>query len=195
VGTNETAQPRDVATAAYCRTFRGLFERCGVVGASDVEPSAAIALTSLSGQFAWHAELLEELLPHRSEIDREALIAVAAPGADDVLARLTSDGARLDASGLCVVLERVLLPRLRFAASSASPDTTAAFDGPRARASTLVDRDLADAERDLRGVVARRAATQRSVATSTELAALCEEDLGTAGVAFGLVTVNGGRWG
>lgn len=158
-------------------------------------PAAAVVLTSLSGQFAWHAELLFDLLPVRAGVDREALVADEVRGADDVLERLEDLGASRDVGALCLALARVVVPRLQAAATSPAPRVTAAFDGPRARAATLVSRDLADAVSDLESLLARLALGARAVSRGLEVAAQCEADLVAAGVGVGLAEPNGGRWG
>ena len=64
--------PEDEWTAAHCRVLERLFATCGRAGARAAEEGrvdAALVLTSLAGQFAWHAELLFDLLPTRAGTD------------------------------------------------------------------------------------------------------------------------------
>jgi hypothetical protein len=91
--------------------------------------------------FAWHAELLYDVLPVRVDIDRDALVEEGIDGADDAMDLLDEIGASDDslalAASLCYVVDWfaacVTLER-------ASNDPR--LEGPRARALTLLARDL-----------------------------------------------------
>jgi hypothetical protein len=136
---------RDAWSAAHCHVARTLFGVCGHGGLSVVDAPTSILLTSLAGQFAWHAELLFDLLPLRDGVDREQLVHDAAEELDalsDGLRRVLASG---DLATLCVVLSRLVVPRLAVAVSDEQSSTDARLEGPRARALLLIGRDLADA--------------------------------------------------
>lgn len=141
----ETAAALDAWTAVHCRIARRLFAACGVAGAAGPTPEVALVLTSLSGQFAWHAELLFDLLPTRAGTDADALVAASVPSVDGALARLDELASREGAATLSVALARVVVPRLHAAVRAALSRTDARVDGSRARALTLIARDLRDA--------------------------------------------------
>jgi len=187
---NDAPTPVDGWTAAHCHVLRALFATCGAAGVSSAQDGPAdlaIALTSLSGQFAWHAELLFDLLPTRAGTDAEALVARHVPGADaalDVLAGLERRG---EFPALCVVLARVVVPRLRTGMAAALARTDARVDGPRARALTLIARDLRDAVELLEPLAERSLSEPGAVEDATTRCAEVERALVGRGVAVGLV--------
>ena len=136
------ATANDRWTAAHCRVLGRLFAIAGAAGATGAPPDAALALTSLAGLFAWHAELLGQLLPTRAGVDAAELVARPLDGADRALDRVAGDA---EPSSTCVVLARVVVPRLLAGVEVARAHTDARLDGPQARALTLVARDLRDA--------------------------------------------------
>jgi hypothetical protein len=186
---SELASPTDAWTAAHGRIFGALFATCGAAGAQCAQEAAdlALALTSLAGQFAWHAELLVDLLPTRSGIDASALVARPVPGADEALARLDRLHRREQWSALGVVLARVVVPRLLAGVASMCDRTDARVDGPRARSLRLVARDLRDALELLEPLAERALAAQGAFARITSSCAEVERALVDAGVAVGFV--------
>ncbi len=154
-------------TSAHCRIFRRLFGICGAAGSVVAEPACAVVLAGLAGEFAWHAELLYELLPVRQGVDREALVRVEVHGADAALAWLDGSVGRGDGVQVCLVLGRVLLPRLDRSVAAALAATDRRLDGPRARALTLVGRGLADAGSSLEAVELRLAASGADFAVAS----------------------------
>ena len=106
------------------------------------DPGAVVLLASLAGQFAWHAELLFDLLPVRDGIDRDALVASATRGCARVTASL--DAAAGGPRTMLTALERALVP-LEAEVRRIREGTDARTDGPRVRALTLIGRDLRDA--------------------------------------------------
>lgn len=140
-----TVAARDAWSAAYCHAFRTLFEVCGAAGLSDVDAPTSILFTTLAGQFAWHAELLFDLLPVREGVDREQLVRDAAAQLaplDDELRRIVAGG---DLASVCAVVAQLLVPGLLAAVTTQQSSTTARLEGPRARSLLLIGRDLADA--------------------------------------------------
>ena len=69
------------------------------------------SLTSLAGQFAWHAELLYDLLPVRAGVDRDRL--VARPSAAPTPPSTGSPTSSTDAAIAARRSARVVVPRLR----------------------------------------------------------------------------------
>jgi hypothetical protein len=190
----EVASHTDRWTAAHCRCGRALFSICGVagVGAAREGPAdLALALTSLSGQFAWHAELLFDLLPTQGGVDPERLVAAPAPGMDAALSLLEALVRSEAWPTLCVVLARVVVPRLRCGVGAALERTDARLDGPRVRALTLLARDLADALELLEPLAERALAPAGAVASSSARCAEVERALVDAGVRVGLVASAG----
>lgn len=181
------SEARDRWTAAHCRIARALFETCGAGGATCVDPGASIALTGVAGQFAWHAALLYDLLPERQGVDREALVDVAVGGADAAIALAASDLAGGDEGAGCCVLARVVLPRLRTSVEAALGRVDAVLDGPRARALTLIDRDLIDAIGVLEPVCERLVGDAATLAAATSAMAAAERAIVDDSVAVGIV--------
>ena len=138
---------RSRGRAAHCRVFRALFATCGAAGTSAVEGRAGArrrCSTSLAGQFAWHAELLFDLLPTRAGIDASALVRGAAPAPTTRSARSTT--ARGDGEGAASHRRRSPAWWCRGCSRrvrTARERVRRALDGPRARALTLIVRDLA----------------------------------------------------
>jgi hypothetical protein len=182
----EVPSALDRWTASHCRVARRLFEVCGKAGASDPSPDVALALTSLAGQFAWHAELLFDLLPARPGIDADALVAAPVRGVDAGFDRLDELADTDGAATLCVVLARVVVPRLLAAARAARSRTDALVDGPRARALTLIVRDLRDAL-ELLEALAERAIAADGPDRSMTWCLQVERGLVDAGAVVGLV--------
>lgn len=190
--------PDDEWTAANCWVLQRLFSTCGAAGARAAQEGRvddALVLTSLAGQFAWHAELLFDLLPTRAGSDAAALVAHGALGADDALGEL-DELARDGGSGaVCVVLARVVVPRLLAGVGSARARVDARLDGPRARALTLLVRDLRDA---LVALEVRAESALCAPGALEILSARCvvvERTLVAAGVERGLVAVGQDAWG
>ena len=180
----------DAWTAAHCRVFRGLFELCGEAGGAPagVEPAElAIALTSLAGQFAWHAELLYDLLPTRAGTDAAALVEVPDAAADGALKALEAIAHHGELGALCCALARVVVPRLAAGVAGARSRTDARVDGPRARALTLIANDLAAASLLLEPLAERSMASPDEFDRVVASCAAVERPLVAAGVAVGLV--------
>lgn len=179
----------DAWTAASCRAFRALFSTCGAAGAEAAvdAPELALVLTSLSGQFAWHAELLVDLLVTSTGTDVDARVAQPAPGTDEALHVLDELRAHKEWSSICVVLARVVVPRLRTGVAEALARVDARVDGPRARALTLVARDLADACERLEPLAERALEVPGAIDTTSTRCAEVERALVAGGVASGLV--------
>jgi hypothetical protein len=184
---NETANVLDRWTAAQCRCARRLFRVLGEAGASGMEPSAAIALTELAGEFAWHAGLFFDLLPVRAGIDRDALVAVPVPGADDVLDHVEGTLSRRATAAGCLVLGRVVVPRLHTGVVRAASANSRDLDGPRARALTLVARDLEDARTTLEDLAERLVGAGDVLDEAINACADAERSLRAAKVVVGLV--------
>ena len=139
---------------------RAALRDCGGGGREGAEQRRAESpslLTSLAGQFAWHAELLFDLLPTRAGTDATRSSPCARPGADDALDALDELAATDGRAAACVVLARVVVPRLLAGVASASARVDARLDGPRARALTLIARDLATPSRRSSRVAEARA--------------------------------------
>jgi hypothetical protein len=176
-------------TAAHCRVFRELFSLCGEAGAAaarDEDAATALVLTSLAGQFAWHAELLFDLLPTRADTDAEALVAQPVAGADAALSKLA--GSRHEPKGPFVgALARVVLPRLHAGVATQLVRTDALVDGPRSRALTLVVRDLLDGRSALEPLAERAMADPTAFSQVAARWTDVERELVSAGIALGLV--------
>lgn len=188
---NETATALDIDTAARCRAFRALFATCGLGGSCVDDPGAAVALASLAGQFAWHAELCFELLPLRVGIDREALVQMKTPAADAALGVLAAAVERGDAATACALLFEVLLPRLAAGVAASLDATVAGLDGPRARALGLVGRDLDDAIERLGRLAARRGADDAAAGEVRSAVTDLERQLAEAGPDAAPLAVSG----
>jgi hypothetical protein len=178
-------------TAPHCRVFRELFSLCGEAGAaaSRAEPAdVALALTSLAEQFAWHAELLFDLLTTRTGTDAEALVAHPVAGTDAALSQLAGWHNHERQGPLVGALARVVLPRLHVGVAMQLARTDALVDGPRVRTLTLVARDLLD------GLTLMEPLAERAMADPAafpQVAAGCadvERELVAVGVAVGFVT-------
>jgi hypothetical protein len=146
---NDTATADDRALAGLARAFGALFEICGEAGASGAEPAFAVALAALSGRFAWHAELLFDVLPVRRGIDRNALVDSPVPGADDAMVALGGLAERGETVAFAVSLARVVVPWLVDGVARASAGNDPRLEGPRARALALIARDLDDSAAEL----------------------------------------------
>jgi hypothetical protein len=193
-GAASDASARDRWTAAHVRVLGRLFSVCGAAGATGTPPDAALALTSLAGQLAWHAELLGDLLPTRAGIEVAALVASPVPGVDAAIEHLERAAAAGETDAVCVVVARVVLPRLATSVAAARAATDARLDGPRARALTLVARDLHDAQAVLEPAAERALSVPGAL---DELARRCvdvERALVAAGVASGLLVDGGDGW-
>jgi hypothetical protein len=186
--TSSTEQDR--WTAAHCRVFRALFSQCGEAGgtAARDEPAAlALALTSLAGQFAWHAELLFDLLPTRAGTDAEALVAQPVKGADAALELLAGSVALASQPTFMAALARVVLPRLHAGVATRLVRADALVDGPRVRALTLIGRDLVDGVGVLEPLAERAMADPAAFPQVVAGCADVERALVAAGVAVGFV--------
>ncbi len=173
--------PRDRWAAAHCAAARELFARCGARGADVDDDELAIVLTSLAGQFAFHATLLYDLLPVRADVDRDALVEGASHAA--VLAALDD----LSTVPLCAVLARVVVPRLRAAVLFELEGVDPRVDGPRARALTLVARDLVDARDELERCTERLMARDDALEAAAAACAKVEHEVLATRVVIGLV--------
>ncbi len=163
---------RDAWTAAHCVAFRELFAVCGRVGASRGDPRRVVLLTSLAGQFAWHGELLFDLLPVRVDVDRAALLESAARTFGSFADALADVG---DDAALCAALASVVVPGLLGDVRAVTAVTDDRLDGPRVRALTLIERDLVAALDALRATVVSERAAAPSATGRLERAM---EDLG-----------------
>lgn len=181
------AERRDTWAAAHARVARGLFEACGREGAESADDVASALLTSLAGQFAWHAELLVDLLPLRDGVDREALVERAASATTAIDALL---GSLDDTTSLCVGLARVVLPRLASSLTGERRATDGRLEGPRVRALTLIARDVADACCKIEPVCERLLADGRHEVLAR--VADLEMRLVAAGVSEGVVNASSG---
>lgn len=186
------SEPRieDRWAAAHCRVFRALFSTCGEVGrdtAASGPAALAITLTSLAGQFAWHAALCFDLLPTHAGTDAEALVAAPLHGTDAALDALAALGRDEERAGLAAALGRVVVPRLRTGVATARERVDARVDGPRARAMTLIVRDLDDAIRALEPQIERAIAAPASFQVAVEAATTVERALVDAGVTVGIL--------
>jgi len=184
--------PEDEWTAAHCRVLQRLFASCGGAGATAAEEGRvddALVLTSLAGQFAWHAELLFDLLPTRAGTDAAALVARRRPGADDALDALDELARDEGAGAACVALARVVMPRLHAGVASASADVDARLDGPRARALTLIARDLRDALEAVETVAEAALCVEGALESLSARCVVVERALVAAGVERGFVAV------
>lgn len=163
---NATATAPDRVVAMCCRLSRRLFEACGQ-GASSTEPALAATLAPLAGMFAWHAELLFDVLPVRAGIDRDALVDDDPEGTDDAMDLLDELVASNDAVALRTSLALVVdWLEVHVARERHSNDPL--LEGPRVRALTLVARDLDDASTALEKVTPRLAHTAAPSAHSLE---------------------------
>ena len=152
---NASATAADRFVALSCRVSRRLFEVCGQ-GASRAAPELAAALAPLAGMFAWHAELLYDVLPVRAGIDRDTLVDEGADGADEAMDLLDELVASKDSAALRSSLTLVVdWLEVHVARERHSNDPL--LEGPRVRALTLVARDLDDASTALEKVTQRLA--------------------------------------
>lgn len=165
---DESLGRRDGWTAAHCVAFRELFAVCGRAGTSRGDARSVVLLTSLSGRFAWHAELLFDLLPVRADVDRAMLLDEAATTVAPLRSAL--DDVAADVGALCGVLAEIVVPRLLRDVEGVMARTDARLDGPRVRALTLVARDLRDAEGALAPTVVRTNAIRTTVSEPVERA-------------------------
>ncbi len=181
-----TLAPRDAWSAAHCHVARTLFEACGRAALRDVDAPTCILLTTLAGQFAWHAELLFDLLPVRDGVDREQLVDDAAQVLDplDGELRQLADG---ELATLCMVLSRLVVPRLLAAVNDEQSATDVRLEGPRARALLLIGRDLADALHGLATASERLVAGDRAATAPLEAVADMESRLYERGAVVGLL--------
>jgi hypothetical protein len=178
---------RDRWTAAHCRALGRLFSICGEAGAVGDPPDVALALTSLAGQFAWHAELFGDLLAETGDGDATALVARPVAGLDASLDRLADAAAAGDVATVCVGLARAVVPRLSSSVAAERARTDARLDGPRARALTLVARDAAAAVARLEPLAERALARPGAFDALARGVVEVERDLVDGGVAAGLV--------
>jgi hypothetical protein len=179
---------RERWATAHQRVLERLFAICGEAGATGTPPDAALALTSLAGQLAWHAELLGELVASSAGADEPPRPALGADGALDQLATLAAGG---ETAAVCVVVARVVVPRLLTAVVGARRAVDARVDGPRHRALTLVARDLRDALGALEPAAERALAVPGAL---DELARRCvevERALVAGGASSGVVGATG----
>lgn len=140
---NTSATPADRLAAECCRLSRRLVEACGQ-GASTASLQLAVTLAPLAGMFAWHAELLYDVLPVRVDIDRERLVDDDAAGADEAMDLLDELVAGSDSVALRSAVALVvdwLAAHVDREVHSNNP----LLEGPRARAYSLIARDLEDA--------------------------------------------------
>lgn len=152
---NKTATTSDHVIAQSCRLSRRLFEACGQ-GASSAEPALAATLAPLAGMFAWHAELLFDVLPVREDIEREALVDAELVGADDAMDLLDELVASNDSAALRTSLALVV-DWLEVHVARERHSNEPLLEGPRVRALTLIARDLDDASTALEKVAPRLA--------------------------------------
>jgi hypothetical protein len=182
--------PDDAWTAWHCHALERLFATCGAVGARAAEhedAEVALALTSLAGQLAWHAELLYDLLPSAAGADRVALVASRVAGTDDALDAL-DEMAGTEGSGVaCVVLARVVVPRLLSGVASARARVDARIDGPRARALDLIIQDLRRAAESLESLAEAVLGAPGALDAASTGCVVVERALVAAGVVTGLV--------
>jgi hypothetical protein len=134
---------RDAWALSYAGLFIGLFAACGEASVRTVDAPLCVLYASLSGQFAWHAELLFDLVTPRADavddvddVDGTTIAVTAQLGA------LAADG---DGVSLCVALASLVLPALRAEIDRERAATELLLDGPRARALLLISRDVSDA--------------------------------------------------
>jgi hypothetical protein len=111
-------------------------------------------------------------------VDREALVEDRVVGFDAALASLDGSVERADGPQVCLVLARVLVPRLERSVDDALAATDRRLDGPRARALTLVGRGLADAAGTLQALEGRLAASGADLAGALEACSEVEGLLG-----------------
>jgi hypothetical protein len=150
---NTTATAADRFVALSCRVSRRLFEVCGQ-GASRAAPELAAALAPLAGMFAWHAELLYDVLPVRAGIDRDTLVDEGADGADEAMDLLDELVASKDSAALRSSLTLVV-DWLEVHVARERHSVEPLLEGPRARAFTLIARDLDDVSTTLDSIATR----------------------------------------
>jgi hypothetical protein len=161
---NTTATPADRLAAECCRLSRRLLEACASA-AGSAPPALAVTLAPLAGMFSWHAELLYDVLPVRAGIDREALVDEDAAGADEAMDLLDE----LVDAGDPVALRTALALVVDWLAAHVDREVRSnnpLLEGPRARAYTLIARDLDDANEALDLVAMRLASDAEPSASS-----------------------------
>jgi hypothetical protein len=132
---------RDSWAAAVAELFSRLFAVCGAASVRCVDAQLSVLLASLSGQFAWHAELVGDLVatPPTAGPDGESAAI------RDVVAQLGSLDVDGDGVSMCVALSSLVLPWVRDVIEQEHAATEPRLEGPRARALLLISRDVADA--------------------------------------------------
>lgn len=176
---------------ANCRVLRAMFAACGQRAASVDDDGLAVLLTSLAGQFAFHAGLLYDVLPVHAGVDRDALVDEPIAGVDEAIGAL----AELGSPETCALLARVLVPRLLSGVEVRRASVDPATDGPLARALTLIERDLLDARSSLERICERLLAVDGALDSAAAACAKSERGLVAASVVVGLVPPARGGWG
>jgi hypothetical protein len=132
---------RDSWAEAVAELFSGLFAVCGAASVHCVDAQLSALLASLSGEFAWHAELLCDLVTTGPD-GRSGGVSASTRDVVAQLASLEVDG---DGVSLCVALSSLVLPWVHDVIEQERATTEPRLDGPRARALLLISRDVIDA--------------------------------------------------
>ena len=106
--------------------------------------------------FAWHAELLYDVLPVRADVDRDELVAGCLDPSDDAMDILDELVASKDSAALRTALALVV-DWLEVHIDRERHSNDPLLEGPRVRAFTLIARDLDDASTALEEVASRLA--------------------------------------
>jgi len=174
---------------AYCAIERRLFELTGsAAGDPEALSEAAVLLSSLSAEHAWHAELWADRLPMLSGLDSAGLV-VLPPELDAVFDDLASAGALEQLSGLF----RVVLPRLVSSYARHEALASPAAEAPTRRTLRLVLRDETEEWARGESLVEALLTTPQAVEAAAEAVIKLESRLVGAGVGVGLVAWPGRR--
>ena len=174
---------------AYCAVERRLFEVAGAGSTRpDAPPEAAIFLSALSAEHAWHAELWADRLPVLGTIDPSTLVAIPNE-VGPVLSGLDEAPPLELLVGLC----RVVLPRLVADYTRHQRCASAVSEAPTKRALRLVLYEETEAwaggEALVQGLLDSPEAVRRAATAVAEL----EVQLVQAGLGRGLVPWPGRR--
>jgi hypothetical protein len=129
--------------------------------------------------FAWHAELLYDVLPVRADVDRDELVAGCLDPSDDAMDILDELVASKDSAALRTALALVV-DWLEVHIDRERHSNDPLLEGPRVRAFTLIARDLDDASTALEQVASRLVHDAVTSAHSLEAVVRIGAALGTS---------------